>query len=45
MFLKGEGITTMWVQYLALTIIAVTTMRAAIVRFPKTIGGPVMEQE
>lgn len=27
----------MWVQYLALTIIAVTTLRVAIVRFPKTI--------
>ena len=37
-FLKGEGLLTLWPQYLALTVFAAVVMRIAIVRFPKTVG-------
>ncbi len=37
-FLKGEGLSTLWPQYLALAVIAVAVLRLAIARFPKSIA-------
>ncbi len=37
-FLKGEGLTALWPQYLALGLIAVVVMGLAVVRFPRTVG-------
>ncbi|GBD33683.1 MAG: transport permease protein [Gemmatimonadales bacterium] len=38
-FLKGEGIGGLWVQYLAIGLFALVAIRAAIWRLPRTIGG------
>jgi len=37
-FLKGEGVTALWPQYVALGLIAAAVMWLAVVRFPRTIG-------
>ena len=37
-FLKGEGLATLWPQYVALAIIAVAVLRLAVARFPKSIA-------
>jgi ABC-2 type transport system permease protein len=37
-FLKGEGIVTLWPQYLALALMAAGVLWLAIARFPKTVG-------
>ena len=37
-FLKGEGLATLWPQYVALAVLAGSVLWFAIVRFPKTIG-------
>lgn len=37
-FLKGAGFTTLWVQFVALVVLAAAALGVAIWRFPKTIG-------
>ncbi len=37
-FLKGEGPLGLWPQYLALGVTALSVLRLAVLRFPKTIG-------
>jgi ABC-2 type transport system permease protein len=38
-FLKGEGLTGLWLQFAALAVMAIGVLRLAIARFPKTVGG------
>ncbi len=38
-FLKGEGVGGLWVQYLAIAFFALVALKAAIWRLPRTIGG------
>ena len=37
-FLKGAGITELWVQYAALTLMAAATMSLAVVRFRRSVA-------
>jgi ABC-2 type transport system permease protein len=37
-FLKGEGLATLWPQYVALTLLGAGVLWLAIVRFPKTVN-------
>ena len=37
-FLKGEGVLTLWPQYLALALMAAGVLALAVARFPKTVG-------
>jgi ABC-2 type transport system permease protein len=37
-FLKGEGLASLWPQFLALAVMAVAVLRFAVVRFPKTMA-------
>ncbi len=37
-FLKGAGYSALWSQYLILAFLALTTLRYAVTRFPKTLG-------
>ncbi len=37
-FLKGEGLSGLWPQFLALAVMAAGVLRLAMVRFPKTVG-------
>lgn len=36
-FLKGEGFDGLWLQYLALTVMAFGVLRLAVLRFPKSV--------